>query len=81
MLPTLTIALRQSTEAGSNMDGYDGNWVIDLHDSRFEIRPHPTSDDLTRIYDFVKEIGYEMPYSDKEYSLKGLIPNHGVVAV
>ena len=70
MLPTLTIALRQSTEAGSNMDGYDGNWVIDLHDSRFEIRPHPTSDDLTRIYDFVKEIGYEMPYSDKEYSLK-----------
>lgn len=52
------------------MGGYDGNWVIHLNDSSFEIRPHPTYNDLMKIHGFVKELGYEMPYSDRQYSLE-----------
>lgn len=49
-------------------DLYDS--VQDYADARFEIRPHPTLRDLLRINDFVNELGYEFPYSSKQYSLE-----------
>ena len=45
------------------------NWVIEYADARFEIRPHPTYRDLMRISALANELGYEMPFSTKEYSL------------
>lgn len=64
------IASRQKAEVATNMEEYDGDWTIDLNDSRFEIRPHPTYNDLMKIYNYVKNLGYEMPYSKKQYSLE-----------
>lgn len=44
--------------------------IVDYADARFELRPHPRYRDLLRISKFAARLGYEMPFSTKQYSLE-----------
>lgn len=46
------------------------NAIIDYADARFEIRPYPKYGDLLQITHFVKKLGYNFPFSSKQYSLE-----------
>lgn len=50
-------------------DSFD-DLIIDYADARFELRPHPTYSDLMRINALANELGYQMPFSMKQYSLE-----------
>lgn len=44
--------------------------IFDYAEARFEIRPYPTYGHLKQINELVKRLGYEFPFSSKQYSLE-----------
>lgn len=46
------------------------NMIVDYADARFELRPHPRYRDLLKITELAAQLGYEMPFSTKQYSLE-----------
>ncbi|EAR25548.1 hypothetical protein A20C1_04756 [marine actinobacterium PHSC20C1] len=44
--------------------------IIDYAEGRFEIRPYPKYRDLMQITDLVNQLGYNFPFSQKQYSLE-----------
>jgi len=54
---------------GSVSDDFE-DMIVSYADARFELRPYPKYRDLVRLTEFAEELGYEMPFSTKQYSLE-----------